>query len=171
MELNNGLADSEVPDVDIASVLVTLEAASDGGGPSLLDEAGSLVMRASDLVLRPEDTTLVTTLASQGNQTYAVDVTLEEGTVWAVVRCFQVMTALGDVGRVVVSRPTADDIEQEKVGLSYCAVLSTPMGEEELRAAIEVVEDVRGLDIAPYVVKEEDDATQLAAKRAGSRQG
>ena len=48
--------------------------------------------------------------------------------------------------------------------MSYCAVLSTPMGEEELRAAIEVVEDVRGLDIAPYVVKEEDDATQLAGR-------
>jgi two-component system chemotaxis sensor kinase CheA len=169
VELNNGLAISETPDVDIASVLVTLEAASDGDVPVLLDGSSSPVTLAADLVLRPAEVSILTTLAGEGNQTYAVDVTLQEGTVWAAVRAFQLIAALGDIGRVIMSRPTEEDIEQEKVDLNFSAVFSTPIAEDELRSAIEVVEDLNELIIAPYELKEEDTASQQSGSGGQAR--
>jgi two-component system chemotaxis sensor kinase CheA len=169
VELNNGLANSETPDVDIASVLTKLDEASDGSVASGLDKTGAPILRSADLVLRPEDATVVNRLAAEGNQTYGVDVTLEDGTVWAAVRCFQLMTALEDVGRVIVSRPTADDIEQEKVESSFSAVISSPISEDELRTAIEIVEDVTALEIGPYEVKEEDVAAQANGSNGQAR--
>ena len=169
VELNEGLANSETPDVDIASVLARLETASEGGVSSTSNGSGPVKIPAADLVLRQEDIALVTTLATSGNHTYAVDVALEDGTIWAAVRCFQLITALGDAGRVIVSRPTAEDIEAEKVGLNYSAVISSPIGEEELRATLNVIEDVSGVEIATYEIKESEAATHDSGRNGQVR--
>jgi two-component system chemotaxis sensor kinase CheA len=79
------------------------------------------------------------------------------------------MTALSDVGRVVVSRPTAEDIEAEKVGPSYSAVISSPIGEDELRTTLDGIEDVSGVEIAPYKIKDEEVATQRPGQNGQAR--
>ena len=88
-------------------------------------------------------------------------VSFSPDTDWTAVRSFQVMDKLGSIGRVIVSEPSKEDIEQARVGHHLSVIIAGGNTEGELRDAVESVEDVHSVEISPYVMETAPVASEL----------
>ena len=94
-----------------------------------------------------------------GGQCFVVRATLSPDAAWGAVRCFQIYTELATRGEVVASDPTIDAIQAEQCGDVLQAVVVTAQGAEELRAAVQAIDDVQSAEIGTWA----DAAAQAAA--------
>lgn len=147
--LKDELISSDVSDVDIDATVAELEraAASDGDADSSQASDGAL----TSVELDQEGKAKLESLLASGQNAYEVTVTLSPETSWAAVRCFQLLENLSNAGEVVASLPTQDDIEAERVGSYFGAIVAGQINEEDLKSVLQQVEDVTGVEIGPYV--------------------
>lgn len=73
---------------------------------------------------------------------FLVTVNIRRDTPWLAVRCYQVLTQMSGMGRLLSSSPTLEEIEREKVGPTIRMVLASPSSEDELRETALAIEDV-----------------------------
>ncbi|MDZ4169970.1 MAG: chemotaxis protein CheA [Coriobacteriia bacterium] len=91
--------------------------------------------------------------AVAGAGTLIVTVRLDESCVLKAVRAYMVIKRLAHMGRVVETRPSAQDIEDEKFGRSFQIVLETVSSEPEVREAATHVNEVVEVVIEPLDVE------------------
>lgn len=103
-----------------------------------------------------------------GKSVFHIKVSFDTETLWLAVRCFQVLTELSQLGEVLNSSPTLADIEQEKGASEIQFILATGQSEDELRNAVTPLDDVKGVEIANYELKE--DASPALDRGASSTQ-
>ena len=137
-------------DVDISAQVAMLRAAADGpaaGGGGASAAGGTL----DDLIAAdPAAGAQIAAAAGHGLHAWRVKASLTPGTAWAAVRCFQVITELSLHGEIVVSQPSLEDIQAEKVAEEIELVIVTSAPADELRTVVEEVEDVMSAAVAPY---------------------
>ena len=147
--LKDELISTDVSDVDIAATVAELERAaesdSDASSSQVSDEAPTSVR------LDQEGQEKLKSLLASGQYAYKVTVTLIDETSWAAVRCFQLLESLLSAGEVLASLPTQDDIEAERVGSNFEAIVAGQIVEEDLKIVLQQVEDVTDVEIGPYV--------------------
>ena len=145
--MKNDLANSEDSEIDIASAVEELEAAT-----SDAQEISSAGAEPQTVVLTLDQTARqrMQTAKIAGLNVFQVHVDLEPGTAWASVRCFQVLQGLGLVGDIISSQPTAEDVEAERVGSSIKVLLSTEYDVDTVRNPLTVLEDVASVVVEDY---------------------
>lgn len=86
----------------------------------------------------------------EGARRWLVAVTLEESCVLKAVRAYMVIKRFAHMGRVAETRPSAQDIEDERFHLSFQVVLETLSSPEQIVEAALQVSEVAGATVEPF---------------------
>lgn len=85
---------------------------------------------------------LVEKAYNEGLKAYGITVYVEEACVLKAARAFLVFKALEKLGEVIVSNPTAQDIEDEKFDLTFSLIFISGSTIDEVRAAVKSVSEI-----------------------------
>ena len=103
--------------------------------------------------------------ASKGKKVYGITVKIQESCILKAARAFLVFKAIEELGEIMVSNPSAQDIEDEKFNLDFSLICITdkPLG-DVIKAVTNVseIEDAQGAEVD--IKSEEEDATEAVAE-------
>ena len=103
--------------------------------------------------------------ASQGKKVYGITVKIQESCILKAARAFLVFKAIEELGEIMVSSPSAQDIEDEKFNLDFSLICITdkPLG-DVIKAVTNVseIEDAQGAEVD--IKSEEEDAAEAVAE-------
>ena len=85
----------------------------------------------------------------QGMKVYGVTVKVQESCILKAARAFLVFKAIEELGEVIVSNPSAQDIEDEHFELDFSVIIITEKSLEEVIAAAENVSEIEKVLGAP----------------------
>ena len=85
----------------------------------------------------------------QGMKVYGVTVKVQESCILKAARAFLVFKAFEELGEVIVSSPSAQDIEDERFELDFSVIIITEKSVEEVIAAAENVSEIESVLGAP----------------------
>lgn len=89
---------------------------------------------------------------SEGLKVYGVTVYVEEACVLKAARAFLVFKALEKLGEIIVSSPTAQDIEDEKFDLTFSLIFISGNTADEIKDAVKSVSEIEEAFCAEYSV-------------------
>lgn len=160
-QLKGELIEDNAPETDISEVVAELERAAENEGVVSGQDSGL----ADDDLPKTVDLGAAITerfglIQESGRDIYQVKIVLRDGTSWAAVRCYQAIESLKDMGELLGSNPTEEDVAAEKVSLIILAVLATDQDEESVSSMLKDIEEVEVVEVGPYVIE----ATELIAE-------
>ncbi len=94
---------------------------------------------------------------ADGTRQWLATVTLEENCVLKAVRAYMVIKRFAHMGRVIETRPSAQDIEDERFHLNFQVALRTLSTAEQIVEAALQVSEVAGATAEPYDAPEQLD--------------
>lgn len=134
-------------------------AAAGSGGGSLLDR----------FPLEPDEIEAIKATLGTGAAVWLLEVDYQPDSPWLAVRAFQGLNDLSNVGELLKSQPTAEDIEAEKVGPKLLVVIA---GAEdaagEITKTAAAVEDTIKTELTPYTLEVLEPPTPAAAAPASA---
>ncbi|MBI2875373.1 MAG: chemotaxis protein CheA [Candidatus Tectomicrobia bacterium] len=80
---------------------------------------------------------------------YQVSASISPGSLAPAIRALQVLMELGQLGEILSSSPSAEEIDAQKVDHRIEVVLASREEETRLRAALNAIMDLEGIEIAP----------------------
>ena len=89
---------------------------------------------------------------SEGLKVYGVTVYVEEACVLKAARAFLVFKALEKLGEIIVSSPTAQDIEDEKFELTFSLIFISGGTADEIKEAVKSVSEIEEAYCSEYVI-------------------
>jgi len=137
--------------VDVASLVDAIRRYAEG------EAADVAASPASPLVADEATAERIATAARGGRGAFHILANLDPDSDWRAVRCFQLLNELDHVGEVVASTPGQAEIEAEAVGDTFQAIVllkrrgRAAIDPEGLQATLAQVDDVRSVQVAPYV--------------------
>ena len=95
---------------------------------------------------------------------FQIRVHVDENCILKAARAFLVFKAMEEMGEIIKSVPSAQDIEDEKFEFDFSVVFVTVEAEEKVKAAVSNVSEIRNVDIVKIteVAKAENPETQEA---------
>ena len=84
-----------------------------------------------------------------GEKTLRLRVTLDKDCVLKSVRVFMIFKKLSQMGQVITSRPSVEDLEDEKFDRSFEAVFATGESTEVVRRALLTIAEVHEVEVLP----------------------
>lgn len=101
---------------------------------------------------------------------YKVDVKIDENCILKAARAFLVFKALEELGEVIKSDPSAQDIEDEKFDFEFCVIFVTKEDLEKVTAAVENVSEIRFVETTeikevPQTESTKEDKAQKAEEK------
>ncbi len=91
---------------------------------------------------------------------YNITVFLSEDCAYKGVRGYLVLKNLSEIGKIIETNPSIDDIENERFDNSFTVTLSTSLGEHEIRRSVHAVSDVEDVRINSDVREGSSDAAE-----------
>lgn len=143
---NNGevLPAGSVPAVDSdAASSAPAQTPADGGGKAKGE-------RWHEIKINDTEKMLVEKAYSEGLKVYGVTVYVEEACVLKAARAFLVFKALEKLGEIIVSAPTAQDIEDEKFELTFSLIFISGSTADEIKEAVKSVSEIEEAFCAEY---------------------
>lgn len=116
------------------------------------DEANTKRERWKDIKITDTEKMLVEKANSEGLKVYGITVYVEEACVLKAARAFLVFKALEKLGEIIVSAPTAQDIEDEKFELTFSLIFISGSTKDEVKAAIKSVSEIEEVFCEEYVI-------------------
>ncbi len=98
-------------------------------------------------------------------QVYKIDVLIDENCILKAARAFLVFKALEELGEVIKSNPSAQDIEDEKFEFEFCVIFVTQEQLEKVQAAVENVSEIKSVDIIQIKEVPQNEAAAAPAKQ------
>lgn len=98
-------------------------------------------------------------------QVYKIDVVIDENCILKAARAFLVFKALEELGEVIKSNPTAQDIEDEKFEFEFCVIFVTQEELEKVQAAVENVSEIKNVDIVQIKEIPQNESEASSAKQ------
>ena len=99
--------------------------------------------------LNSSQSNVIVEAKKQGMNVYGATVKVQETCILKAARAFLVFKALEELGEIIVSNPSAQDIEDEKFELDFSVVIITSKSLEEVIAAAENVSEIEKVLGAP----------------------
>jgi len=113
------------------------------------------------------ETNAIAKAYQQGNKVYTISVQIKEDCLLKSARAFLVFKALEEIGTVIKSEPTIQDIEDEKFGFNFSIVLISKESMDEVKKRILNVSEIKDtiLEVipAPANVESKEATEQTAA--------
>lgn len=104
----------------------------------------------SDITLNEEELSLMGTAKGQGLATYEVKVNLREGCLLKSARAYMVMNALDEIGEVIRSIPSVEDLEKENFDFSFQTILITGSEPDKIRQTILSISEIEEATVLPF---------------------
>ena len=153
--VGNGEAEDVVDVSDLVAKLSSISkgtpppaAAPAAGGASAAPAAGDASGGAGgDLGIDDIDLDVMKKAKDAGMNVFHVKVTLMESCVLKAARSVMVMHALDEIGDVIKSVPSAEDLEQEKFERSFDIVLATASDAEAVTNAVDTVSEIEDIGV------------------------
>ena len=98
-------------------------------------------------------------------QVYKIDVLIDENCILKAARAFLVFKALEELGEVIKSNPSAQDIEDEKFEFEFCVIFVTQEELEKVQAAVENVSEIKNVDIIQIKEIPQNEVSTVSAKQ------
>ena len=130
-------------------------AASDGASAetnAAEDNASGKQAKWQEIKLSETERMLVEKAANEALKAYGITVYVEEACVLKAARAFLVFKALERLGEVIVSNPTAQDIEDEKFDLTFSLIFISESPMDEVMAAVKSVSEIEEVFCSEYVL-------------------
>ena len=143
---NNGeviLGDSAQPASTAAAAAPVEEQPADAGN--------GRKERWQEIKITDTEKMLIEKANSEGLKVYGVTVYVEEACVLKAARAFLVFKALEKLGEIIVSSPTAQDIEDEKFELTFSLIFISGSTSEEIKEAVKSVSEIEEAYCSEYV--------------------
>ncbi len=99
--------------------------------------------------LNSSQSNVIVEAKNQGMNVYGVTVKVQESCILKAARAFLVFKALEELGEVIVSSPSAQDIEDEKFELDFSVVIITDKSLDDVIAAAQNVSEIEKVLGAP----------------------
>ena len=177
-QMVDSVGNGEAEDVvDVSDLVAKLSSISKGtpapaaAEPAAPTSAGSSSGAEVDLGFDEIDLDVMKKAKEAGMHLYHVKVTLMETCVLKAARSVMVMHALDEVGDVIKSIPSAEDLEQEKFEISFDVVVASSDDAESVQNAVDTVseiEDIAVEELDPDKIGKGGDAAPAAAPAASA---
>jgi len=99
-----------------------------------------------EIKLDSTDCHVITEAGKQGKKVYGVTVSIQESCLLKAARAFLVFKAVEELGEIIVSTPSAQDIEDEKFEFDFSLIIITDADVEKVKAAIMSVSEIENAD-------------------------
>lgn len=143
---NNG----EVKVGDSAPAAPAAEPAASKAESTTADGSGGKGERWRDIKINDTEKMLIEKAYSEGLKVFGVTVYVEEACVLKAARAFLVFKALEKLGEIIVSSPTAQDIEDEKFELTFSLIFISGNTADEIKDAVKSVSEIEEAFCAEY---------------------
>ncbi len=90
----------------------------------------------------------------EGTNVYNVTITLEKECMLKSARAFIIFNELEELGEVIYSKPTVEDIEDEKFDLDFFVIFLTPEDREFLQKRLSSISEVENVKIENFNIEE-----------------
>lgn len=112
-----------------------------------------------DIKLDDSQKSVLGRAAAQGQHIYGVDVLVQESCLLKAARAFLVFKAIEKYGEIIVSSPSAQDIEDEKFDLEFSLIVASKGEVDEILVAIKNVSEIENafgeaMDVSEYIPEE-----------------
>lgn len=133
---------------------------ADSGEAKAEGAEGGIVEKWKDITLGDSERSVLSAAKAEGKKVYGLTVYVQESCLLKAARAFLVYKTVEERGEIIVSIPSAQDIEDEKFDLDFSLIIISEQPLEEIMAAIRTVseiEDVIGseMEIPDMPVQEE----------------
>jgi two-component system chemotaxis sensor kinase CheA len=118
--------------------------------PAPAEDAGVKKERWQEIKISDTEKMLIEKATSEGLKVYGITVYVEEQCVLKAARAFLVFKALEKHGEIIVSNPTAQDIEDERFELTFSLIFISESSKEEIIAAVKSVSEIEEAFCAEY---------------------
>ncbi len=157
----------EAPAADAAAPAEEAAPAADAAAPA---EGGSDESKWHDIVLHEPEQHVISEAIKNNSKVYGFTVYIQETCILKAARAFLVFKALEELGEVIISEPSVQDIEDEKFDFDFSLYFVTESPIDKVMEAIKsvseidhVVGDVIDMDKAK-IAKEDDDDEPASAQ-------
>ena len=106
--------------------------------------------RWHEIKINDTEKMLIDKAHSEGLKAYGVTVYVEEACVLKAARAFLVFKALEKLGEIIVSSPTAQDIEDEKFDLTFSLIFISGNTADEIKDAVKGVSEIEEAFCSEY---------------------
>ncbi|WP_425060877.1 Chemotaxis protein CheA [Sporomusa carbonis] len=89
---------------------------------------------------------------NQGIECYEIQVSLREGCLLKSARAYMVMSALEELGEVIKSIPSVEDLEKENFDNSFQVVILTSVDPEKIEATISNISEIEKVIVVPSII-------------------
>jgi len=142
---------------DVSLVVAKLEKIEKGEVVSEVAATTELENKLSDIHSYDDfEITVLRQSKEQGFEAYQLDISLREDVILKAARVFMVFEVLEQVGEVIKSTPSVDQLEDEKFDLSFTVTLVTKEKEESIYARVMKVSEIEDIKIKTLIVDELD---------------
>ncbi|MCH7842342.1 MAG: chemotaxis protein CheA [Chloroflexi bacterium] len=141
--LKDDLTNAQDNQIDISQAVSVLDALS------VIDEKQTALKLAGPAVLRldSEQEERVHTALDAGSRAYLVKIKINPDTSWTSIRCFQIIEVLSQSADIIISIPSPEDIEAERVSNLVQAVLSTDQDIQVLQQTVAEIDDIDEIEV------------------------
>lgn len=129
-------------------------------------EAGD--QKWNDIPLDEAQRHVLAEAAKQGKKVYGITVSVQEACILKAARAFLVFKAVEDIGEILVSSPSAQDIEDEKFELDFTIIVITESPLEKVLEDIKGVSEIEDAIGAEMVLEEAQEAPEEVQETAAA---
>ena len=144
---DEGTNDNE-PLIQMLGDILNKKASGEGGAKA---EAAEKAPKEGDgrkwleINLNSTDKMVIGEAQKQGKMVYGVTVSIQESCLLKAARAFLVFKAVEELGEIIVSSPSAQDIEDERFDLDFSLIMITDAGVDKVTAAIGNVSEIESV--------------------------
>ncbi|MCR5282287.1 MAG: chemotaxis protein CheA [Lachnospiraceae bacterium] len=121
------------------------------------------------------ENTVLTEAVSQGKKVFGVTVYVQESCILKAARAFLVFKAIEELGEIIVSVPSAQDIEDEKFEFDFSMIVITDSDADAVKKAVMNVSEIEAAYVGPIQIeapkKEAEKQTQKAVAQTAAEGG
>lgn len=123
-------------------------------------EAPTLNTHWTNVECKPEDRQQIMEAKEKGKNIYGITVIVQEACLLKAARAFLVFKAIEEIGEVITTHPSSQDIEDEKFELDFSLIVASEHQLDELLDAVKKVSEIADAMGDIYVLEEEPKAEE-----------
>lgn len=117
------------------------------------DSAAESAAKWNEILLEESQIRVIQAAKSQGKKIYGINVAVNESCILKAARAFLVFKAVEELGEIIVSVPSAQDVEDEKFDRDFTLIVLADCSLEELIRAAQNVSEIAGVTGAEIELK------------------
>lgn len=147
---------------EVAEAAVQVAATATLEAPTPTAEADGDEDERETVALSDYERMMVNEAGERGLKVHAVRVTLEESCMLKAARSYMVVQNVEQIGELIKSEPTTEDLEREAFDLSFVLWIASEKAEDEVTAAVLDVSEVATCEVLALATDIEDTAADEA---------